>query len=748
MAIYYVRADCSATKVNAIGPATDATKCMSVTTFNASTFAAGDTINFSALGGTYSDGPSIILPSSGSSALAKIVYQGLSDGTGGAFPSIIKSGLPVSIPARSYVIFRNFGVTNTVGAAGFGVGISGVSATDVTLDYLDISGGGYGVNASAAVNTLLIDHTAFSTAASYSIYIAGNPSSNIIVQNSSNLSTSGGILIRYATNVTVRNNTLHSASIAAGIGLQDCLGALLIQSNEIPSTTGTANGILLTDCTMTGWIQQNTINNTAGSGLRTVGSHGPIITYRNTVDGCAAAGMYFTTGSSGFTVLENIAQNGFDDGFITSDGSHDITFKYCIAKNNGDKLTTSDGDGFTSHSTDYNIFIEYCLAYGNTASGFAMVGLSSGHVYNCLAYGNGGDWSLEGGGKLNQVRGGFYFPLGGLNPTTGTGWTLKNNIGMGNYPREVLLTDITSGFTVMNNNCYMPSDPARFASIDQGLSYIGWGDYHIINAQEPLSINADPKFVDSDNEDFSLRYDSPCRHIGAVLGDAFKLGLNNSSVWPDGVLFYGQDGTWDIGAYPYRIDTEIQTILDRIGAFTGTGVNTVLGFFKALLKKDAAAPSDIGGTFAPATDSNEALAEKLAAGVNVNPGEFGAGVLQGKITVTNGETIRRTRGDFVEQGTITFAFGSDWDCTGRNVYFCVRAGSITAPTGPKLLDLLCVLTDPATGTGTLPDMDLEAAGLAASDGYMYEFETVLTADGSKPETPRRGRFILEQDGRN
>lgn len=195
------------------------------------------------------------------------------------------------------------------------------------------------------------------------------------------------------------------------------------------------------------------------------------------------------------------------------------------------------------------------------------------------------------------------------------------------------------------------------------------------------------------------------------------------------------------------IDTEITTLLNRIGAWTGTGVNTLLGAIQSMVRKDAPIPSDIGGTFNPATDSTEALAETLAAGVTVNPAQFGAGVLQGKVTVTKGETIRRTRGDFVPQGTITFAFGTDWNCTGRNVYFCVRAGSITAPTGPKLLDLLCVLTDPATGTGTLPDMDLEAAGLAASDGYMYEFESVLP-DGTKPMTPRRGRFILEQDGRN
>jgi hypothetical protein len=664
MAIYYVRADGSATKVNAIGPATDATKCMSVTTFNASTFAAGDTINFSAQGGTYSDGTSIILPSSGSSALAKITYQGLADGTGGAFPSIIKSGLPVSNPSRSYVIFRNFGITNT-GAAGWGVGISGAGATDVTLDYLDISGSGYGVNAQAPVNTLLIDHTTCSTAASYFIYLAGNPSSNITIRNSSNISTVGGVLIRYATNVTVQNNTLYSIGVVPDLELRDCAGALLIQSNTIPSTTGSGNGILLTDSTMTGWIQQNTVSNVAGSGLRTVNSHGPIIVYRNTIDGCTAAGMYFTMGSSGFTVLENLCQNNREDGYKTDVGSYDITFRYDIAKNNGNKLTTSGGDGFTSHQTDYNIFIEYCLSILNTASGYAMVGTSSGHIYNSIAAGNGGNWSLEGGGKLDQVRGGFYLPLGGLNPTTGTGWTLKNNIGMGNYPREVLLTDITSGFTVMDNNCYMPLDPARFASIDQGLSDIGWGDYHIINAQEPLSINADPKFVDSDNEDFSLRYDSPCRHIGAVLGDAFKLGLNNSSVWPDGVLFYGQDGTWDIGAYPYRIDTDIQTILDRIESTLAADV-TVIQTDIASLLASIIASGGIGGIITGVVD----------AGVTVSSSFRPISMEKGEKKVLVYEI--KENDVAIDVSAYTFQFGVKRDLYDTTYAFEAVAGVVTA----------------------------------------------------------------------
>lgn len=54
----------------------------------------------------------------------------------------------------------------------------------------------------------------------------------------------------------------------------------------------------------------------------------------------------------------------------------------------------------------------------------------------------------------------------------------------------------------------------------------------------------------------------------------------------------------------------VTSLLGRVGAFTGTGVNTVLGFFKALLSKTATLPTDVGGTFDPTTDSTEAIRDR------------------------------------------------------------------------------------------------------------------------------------------
>lgn len=56
--------------------------------------------------------------------------------------------------------------------------------------------------------------------------------------------------------------------------------------------------------------------------------------------------------------------------------------------------------------------------------------------------------------------------------------------------------------------------------------------------------------------------------------------------------------------------TNQTTLLNRIGAFTGSGVNTILGFFKALMGKAASNPSDLGAlTFDAATDSVESIRE-------------------------------------------------------------------------------------------------------------------------------------------
>ena len=60
--------------------------------------------------------------------------------------------------------------------------------------------------------------------------------------------------------------------------------------------------------------------------------------------------------------------------------------------------------------------------------------------------------------------------------------------------------------------------------------------------------------------------------------------------------------------------SDMSTLLSRLGAFTGSGVNTVLGLLRAIMSKAASTPSDVGGTFSSTTDSIEAIRDAQQAG--------------------------------------------------------------------------------------------------------------------------------------
>lgn len=75
--------------------------------------------------------------------------------------------------------------------------------------------------------------------------------------------------------------------------------------------------------------------------------------------------------------------------------------------------------------------------------------------------------------------------------------------------------------------------------------------------------------------------------------------------------FSGVVRPWILQIYNAVYDTiSGRTILQRLGAFTGTGSNTVLGFFLALLRKDVPIPTDIGGTYDDANHSLQAIRER------------------------------------------------------------------------------------------------------------------------------------------
>jgi hypothetical protein len=80
------------------------------------------------------------------------------------------------------------------------------------------------------------------------------------------------------------------------------------------------------------------------------------------------------------------------------------------------------------------------------------------------------------------------------------------------------------------------------------------------------------------------------------------------------------------------------TILNRIGAFTGSGLNTILGFLRALARKTAAlTPSDMGGDYDNTTDSLEAAEAEHA--------RIGAGTVIVTQPVSSSGDVEITQGD-------------------------------------------------------------------------------------------------------
>lgn len=93
----------------------------------------------------------------------------------------------------------------------------------------------------------------------------------------------------------------------------------------------------------------------------------------------------------------------------------------------------------------------------------------------------------------------------------------------------------------------------------------------------------------------------------------FADSANASIIDPERVL------TIVVGGWADELDASVSsrgttanqtTILNRLGAFTGSGVNTILGFFQAALRSDATTPSDLGGTYDDATDSLQAIRDR------------------------------------------------------------------------------------------------------------------------------------------
>jgi len=401
----------------------------------------------------------------------------------------------------------------------------GTGSSNIVITNSDMIGG-RGWNISNIQNLILTSDSQASGTA-YSFYIHDSVTGLVLVDEITSTNHSGANAAiwllngAYTAGSYLKNSSVTGSNGAGSIYL-DGISNLDVSDTSVTNSTGTgflvrntSHDITFTNCTST--------NSTSYGFWAQNGS------YNVAYDHCRATGG----GSDGFGVIDS------------SGVSHDITYNYCISDNNGNKASTSDGDGFTSHLNNYNIFFNYCISYNNTSAGYAMWGTSSGHIYNSIAHNNAGNWSLEGGGKLDQVRGGFAFSLSGSNPTVGTGWSVKNSIGSNNYPREIRQSsgDHTNHWSIFDYNLYNPADINRFASIDDGvtnndINYSNWIGYGIDDEHGPE--NSNPLFINTAISNFQLQSTSPAIDAGT--------DVSLTSDYAGNPIY----GAPDIGAYEYQ----------------------------------------------------------------------------------------------------------------------------------------------------------------------------------------------------
>lgn len=176
------------------------------------------------------------------------------------------------------------------------------------------------------------------------------------------------------------------------------------------------------------------------------------------------------------------------------------------------------------------------------------------------------------------------------------------------------------------------------------------------------------------------------------------------------------------------------SILNKIGAFAGSGLNTILGFLRAIMRKDVTVPGDVGGTYDSANHSLEAAADAIA-----NLGNLGTGTYSIALTVTDGtdpvhgahvslsavgQTTRSGATD--ENGLITFSSDGDvtWEVTitaGGGLTYTPSTIAVVSTNVTQTLEMTPYVIDPPAApnlaTGTL--LCLGDDGLPEEDVSIY-----------------------------
>lgn len=259
---------------------------------------------------------------------------------------------------------------------------------------------------------------------------------------------------------------------------------------------------------------------------------------------------------------------------------------------------------------------------------------------------------------------------------------------------------------------------------------------------------------------------------GEVEGDFFAIDINaviSSVNYPEIINFVvqaverGTDSSPTAVAIRTEIDsnsTQLVAILNRIGAFTGSGVNTILGFLRAIMRSDASVPSDVGGTFTSSTDSLEAIAEDIG---TIAPAELVVAATAAVLTaIDEGGNVQVRRGDRVSFG-IT-GLGSLSGRTGEKLFFTVKTSKTNDLTDANAILQItetssCVLVNGAA-PGAASDATLTVDDATSGDitiilksavtneltvGSRMFYDVQMIRSDGEPVTLAEGRFEVVAD---
>lgn len=384
-----------------------------------------------------------------------------------------------------------------------------------------------------------------------------------------------------------------------------------------------------------------------------------------------------------------------------------------------------------------------------------VTGRILGNVYSAIV--SAGVWALNStGGTLTGSSG-----SGGLDPAV---WTDARASKLDNL--DALITSRAPAATALDSTTWTPARAGKLDSLDATITSRAAASTALSNA-----IYTDGRAAKLDSLDATITSRAPA---GSALSNvnwtdaraasldrldaAISSRLSAASYLSPPTAGENADAVWDellsdhaiAGSAAEKLSTGTggdataanqQAILDRLGAFTGTGDNTVFGFLKALASAAAGTPSDFGGTFDAAVDSLQAIRDVLR-GQNISVVSEVAS--NGSVTIVQGD-------DYT--GAAAIVLTRSWmglDLTGASATFAAmptsdyEMGGRTATLGP----LPCQLSySGGTVTVTIALTSAQTAALLSSPprrSFQYEYEVEATTAGGQKQTLFLGVMNVRQ----